>query len=265
LISKVIAVGGLGGSGTRILAEIFQLGGIDMGSRLNRALDDLWFTALFKEKDSSLPKDQIASQKRFDLYIKLRQEQRINPLLFRELKKLMKQNGDPRIFSDPPLAYLWNSKKPKEIWGWKEPNTHLYANTLVEKNRGLHYFHLVRDGRYMADSTNQQQFNNWQHLFDLPSNESKQRQRFLFWLEANEAIDRLSQIHPERVHIIRYEDLVLNPLETVKYIFESIEFEIDSETIIDKMQFKPIKPSLNSFALNENDLLRLEKIGYKSD
>ena len=42
-----VVIGGIGGSGTRVVGLLQQLG-FDIGSDLNDSLDDLSFTALFK-------------------------------------------------------------------------------------------------------------------------------------------------------------------------------------------------------------------------
>jgi hypothetical protein len=44
-----IAIGGVGGSGTRAVAAILRDVGIDIGSDLNNTLDSPWFTSLFKQ------------------------------------------------------------------------------------------------------------------------------------------------------------------------------------------------------------------------
>ena len=46
-----VIIGGIGGSGTRVVAEILMRIGIYLGHTLNASLDNLWFTALFKRLD----------------------------------------------------------------------------------------------------------------------------------------------------------------------------------------------------------------------
>ena len=43
-----VAIGGVGGSGTRLIAEIVNRLGYYIGGDLNSAADNLWFTLLFK-------------------------------------------------------------------------------------------------------------------------------------------------------------------------------------------------------------------------
>ena len=43
-----VVVGGVGGSGTRLIAECLKEAGYFMGADINDAKDNLWFTLLFK-------------------------------------------------------------------------------------------------------------------------------------------------------------------------------------------------------------------------
>ena len=47
-----VAIGGVGGSGTRVIAAIVESLGFDPGANLNRPRDDLTFTVLFKRPDA---------------------------------------------------------------------------------------------------------------------------------------------------------------------------------------------------------------------
>ena len=47
-MKKVIAIGALGGSGTRVVAQILKNSGIYIGDNINHPNDNLIFTALFK-------------------------------------------------------------------------------------------------------------------------------------------------------------------------------------------------------------------------
>ena len=52
VIQAPIAIGGVGGSGTRVIASILKEVGIYIGGDLNHANDNLWFTLLFKHRDA---------------------------------------------------------------------------------------------------------------------------------------------------------------------------------------------------------------------
>ena len=46
-----VAIGGVGGSGTRLIAQFLNSLGYYMGDNLNPSADNLWFTLLFKRVD----------------------------------------------------------------------------------------------------------------------------------------------------------------------------------------------------------------------
>src|SRR5580658_3856252 len=48
--SHAVAVGGVGGRGTRLGAALLQILGYYIGDDLNESLDNLWFTLLFKRR-----------------------------------------------------------------------------------------------------------------------------------------------------------------------------------------------------------------------
>ena len=48
MANAAVAAGGVGGSGTRLVAELLRGLGLQMGSDLNVSLDTRWFTLLFK-------------------------------------------------------------------------------------------------------------------------------------------------------------------------------------------------------------------------
>lgn len=47
-----ICIGGVGGSGTRLFAQIIRKLSIYIGNYLNDTYDNLWFTLLFKRKET---------------------------------------------------------------------------------------------------------------------------------------------------------------------------------------------------------------------
>ena len=52
-----VIVGGIGGSGTRLVAGLLQIFGYYIGDDLNDSLDNHWFTLLFKRRSILLEND----------------------------------------------------------------------------------------------------------------------------------------------------------------------------------------------------------------
>ena len=48
IIKPPVAIGGVGGSGTRLIAQILHEAGFYLGDDLSYAIDNLWFTLLFR-------------------------------------------------------------------------------------------------------------------------------------------------------------------------------------------------------------------------
>lgn len=65
----LVAVGGIGGSGTRLVIQIIEALGFYIGADLNKARDNLLFTLLFRRKNIFLDSEEIINNS-FDILIK---------------------------------------------------------------------------------------------------------------------------------------------------------------------------------------------------
>jgi Sulfotransferase family len=228
-----VAIGGIGGSGTRLVAQILIEAGFHLGSDLNAANDNLWFTLLFKRPWTfarGIPRS--ASEIAAGLRI---------------FEKAMVRNG--RDHDAAELAYVdrvagemartghdhlgrgrddWAFERASRMtapgrtpqrsylgWGWKEPNTHLFLEALAAHFRDLHYVHVVRHGLDMAFSTNQTQLYLWGPLFGVSSpacEEEIPRAALRFWIAANtSAIIRARSLFGHRFRVIDFERLCADP------------------------------------------------------
>jgi hypothetical protein len=129
-----LVIGGTGGSGTRLVTRIVRRTGRFMGSNLNRFDDAL---------------DLAGFDWRWGLrYLRARaagEEQGIVAWMARDHDEAVRRHLAP--LGDPQLA----------PWGWKHPHSYLMLPFLSECHRDLRFVHVVRDGRDMAFSSNQQQ------------------------------------------------------------------------------------------------------------
>lgn len=169
----LVAIGGIGGSGTRVVAAAVSALGVHLGDDLNGPLDNLTYTLLFKDRPAAqLPAPAIAAR----------------AALFRRA-----MHGD-RDFHDSERRFLeslaladrpdhgpaqhsaeWLQARvqrvlageaghrlaPGRAWGWKEPNTHVLLPQLRQCFPGLRYIHVVRNGLDMAFSSNLNQLDFW--------------------------------------------------------------------------------------------------------
>ena len=166
-----VVVGGMGGSGTRVIAQLLQSLNFDMGSDLNESLDDLSFTALFK-RPSLWPLQDHLSQlnEALDVYLASRghkntswTSQTHQTTRVAQLLKSTRQKDEwiEAGSLNDRAQFLATSGQPKPLWGWKEPNTHILLPFLIAALPNMKYIHVTRHGLDMAYSSNQTQLKLW--------------------------------------------------------------------------------------------------------
>ncbi|OAN75978.1 hypothetical protein A8B82_15820 [Sulfitobacter sp. EhC04] len=225
--ASITAIGGLGGSGTRVFAAMLRQAGVFIGDDLNGPLDNLWFTVLFKRRDwtrTPPPVSQIVTAIR----------------LFRQAMTLGLSAG----LSGPDRAMIealqqdllpdgtWDSgarvAQAQHLlqstaspvagggpWGWKEPNTHVFLPYLDQLLPDFRYIHIVRDGLDMAFSDNTWQAQHWGDIVGVaPDPDAPMRVRQLrYWLSANRRALTYGRARmPGRFMVIRYEDFCVDPM-----------------------------------------------------
>jgi hypothetical protein len=167
---RPVAIGGIGGSGTRLVAEILKQLDYYIGDDLNEMNDTVWFTLLFKRTE--LLGNEAEFSRALDIFLegmcgrrdvtaedfawifRLAQHDRLQhdaAWLGERAKSLVRTLGQER-----PL---------RSCWGWKEPNTHIFLPELAAALPGLHYIHVMRNGLDMAFSDNQNQPRLWGPFF----------------------------------------------------------------------------------------------------
>jgi hypothetical protein len=284
-----VVIGGIGGSGTRVIAEILREVNFFIGNDLNGPLDNLTYTLLFKRR-------------------KWFYENRNNrPLLFRGLTILEKRMTRSGSLSVPELLYVANAgismsryghnrekdgsgkwplerirkmfeKLPGDIsnhagWGWKEPNSHLLITEMNEFFPRFKYIHTVRHGLDMAFSDNQQQLFNWGPMFgvDLPgTKQDVPPASFRYWVKANRlALEKGEKLGPKKFLWINYDRLCINPEPEIRKLFSFLEITAD-ETLTRKCAALPrIASTTGRFrnhkldGFKDEELTFLQSLGFE--
>lgn len=168
-----VAIGGLGGSGTRVFAQILQDLGYYIGDDLNHPLDNLDFTRLMKHSHllNKATKEEEVVQ-RLILFKKLLVGQRMGlKELYTYYRFIINSPYTPNskrwLLGKIWQAYKGNQKTVSTKIGWKEPNTQLFfpllSTIFPEIKRSL----VIRNGLDMAFSGNLQQLHLWGAHFGL--------------------------------------------------------------------------------------------------
>lgn len=283
-----IVIGGIGGSGTRVVAEILMLFGIFMGKDLNSAKDNLSFTLLFKRPEWFKKNFQNKNKLNTGLGILNKAMYSGESLSIKEKVFLwnavrdMARHGHNREgqgkgdWARQRAAYI---KYPEKFnrgryigWGWKEPNSHLLVPALKDHFPGFKYIHTIRHGLDMAYSGNQQQLYNWGELFGirLPENEvDEPAASFRYWVEANRKVMEYgAQLGKDHFLLVNFDRLCEAPEEGVLRIADFLKINIPEDVL--KKAFKlPVMPEskgrykdypIEGFL--PDDLVFLEKMGF---
>jgi len=183
-----VIIGGVGGSGTRLIAQCLGELGYFMGHDLNEADDNLWFTFLFNRAEILTSTEEEFGElleifikgmtgsgeltgKQIDLISRLAATDKdANSWLRRTLNAILSRvrGRDPRSWRERMAGSLLTRRpglQPGSLWGWKEPNSHVVLYRLKGCFRDMKYIHVVRNGLDMAHSHNQNQLKLWGRHF----------------------------------------------------------------------------------------------------
>jgi len=245
-----VAVGGVGGSGTRVVAEILKSVGLYMGGDLNPSNDNLWFTLLLKRpswfiKNSDKKESEI--YRGISIFEKLMTGQPVSGI---ESVFILQAAMDIALRGHDHLhsgTGTWAFKRAMNMlktrrghfsaraeWGWKEPNTHIFIKYLADHFKQIKYIHVIRHGLDMAYSSNQAQLFNWGKLFGVVPDSSLPltRASLRYWIKANtQAIDLGRRLLGKRFLLLNFDKLCLNPAYEIDRLLDFIEADKGSVDI----------------------------------
>lgn len=210
------AIGGVGGSGTRAAAMLVRNCGAWIGDDLNRALDNLAYTLLFT-RASVLTDSNARIAYLFSLLESRLQGHCLKHDILDDLRNLtnLERFGFPAEWLDKRLQLLGQpfARPHGQIrYGWKEPNTHVIIDRLLQTSKELVYVHVVRDPFYLADSPNQNQLRNWGPIFlDRPVVVSP-GEAIAYWVAVHRRLRALQETYPKRIVFSSFERLNSDPV-----------------------------------------------------
>ncbi|MCK9204708.1 MAG: sulfotransferase [Bacteroidales bacterium] len=284
-----IIVGGIGGSGTRILAEILKQLNYFMGNDLNESLDNLAYTLLFKRKKwfYKNSNNRLALSRGLGI-----------------LEKSMTRYG---YFSFPDLIFLlratismsmhgqnkqrdgtgkWPLKRILKIihssgtnlrqyrgWGWKEPNSHLLLPVMIDFFPQMKYIHLMRHGLDMAYSNNQQQLYNWGPLYDIAlpkTNKDIPEASFRYWSSVHTNLLHIIESKgSEKILILNYNKMCLEPRTEITKLLTFLGINQNEADIDMLVKIPAINTSTGRYKtktinwITKDDILLLQQLGFE--
>lgn len=276
-----IAVGALGGSGTRVLAQILQDSNVFIGKTLNNSLDNILFTTLFKNPKWFKKSTSNQRQKRLLIFQKSMSGISLNFGEKIELGKAIASH--PFVWRRHPIGLLLRelhnqgSKTTTIRWGWKEPNTHIFLQDISDHFPDIKYIHLIRHGLDMAFSDNIQQLEYWGYKFDLiiknPENKVERAQKQLkYWILANqEAVAEGKKLFGNNFKLVNYTKLCEETGSELESLFEFLEISMNKEQIQKLSNIPKLPTTHNRYKeqdlsiFSEEDLRTVQEMGFKID
>jgi Sulfotransferase family len=252
LPSGPVAIGGIGGSGTRLVAAIVRELGFYLGSDLNEPLDNLWFTILLK-RPRWYARDVESGARGVHRMLRILEHamtgnERLGP---RDAAAVLHAavsigvNGHDHEGRGKGIGWpvgrvrsLLGGSPPALSrgtgWGWKEPNTHIALPELIDHFAELRYIHVIRHGYEVACGENQAQLYNWGPMFGVdpprPGEAGVARESLRYWGRANLRAARLGESRlSDRFLLVNYNELCADPRPAIAVIASFLGVSLSGE------------------------------------
>jgi len=230
----IVAIGALGGSGTRAVAKVFLEMGVFMGDKLNISKDNLLFTILFKNPIWYRTSSKEDKELRLRIFQKYMEGCELNLSESNELDKAISTNPTFKKRLNFNLKQTGYINEKTNIWGWKEPNTQIFVSEILNFFPQLKYIHILRHGIDMAFSNNNQQLNNWgwKYGIELSGNEDKNQiatKQLEYWVKSTKDVLAKIKVFNEKVLILNHSKFCTQPQQEIDRIIEFIGIPIKWE------------------------------------
>ncbi|WP_321341960.1 sulfotransferase [Breoghania sp.] len=271
-----VAIGGIGGSGTRIFAQYLLELGYNIGSDRNAALDNLVFTLLFKR-----PEIFAETPSRFNALAQILFDSLTTgaPITIERLapftEGLTKERDQhPSDWISERIRRLLHPAVPVAMsgpytrWGWKEPNSHLVIDRLLNLRRDLVYVHVTRHALDMAYSGNMHQLAMWGSTLLQRDVEIGPRDALSYWCVVQRRMGQFEVRFAPRILVVRYEDMILDTEATCARIADFLainDWKLAAERL--RASIVPPLPSrcirkIDPSVFLEEDLSFVRALGY---
>jgi len=228
-----VAVGGVGGSGTRVIAEVLAGMDVFMGNLVNHALDNLAWPL-----GSGLDSAEMA------------------PPADRRRQSIAYALAG---FEEFMLNAKARNQRDYRGWGWKVPTSFLWLDELCEAFPGLRYMHVIRHGLDMAYSRNRTQVSLWGHRFGVEVGARPGPEEILrYWVRANRHAKQQGEVLlAERFLMVNFDALCLAPETGLQQIAAFLGLEVTAPRLADLSRLIHTPRSMGRYR-RQSDLSRLD-------
>ena len=235
-----VIVGCVGGSGSRVVAEVLHRSGCFMGKNLNHACDNMDFAYCLVGRRAWLRKKfpfeggDAGARAAIDLFEKLYFKEPLSladkwrfvriglgylrPSAMRLLRTRTagQRTGNAAGLLGGRRGALGVEGIDFSGWGFKLPGSMLMLNVLLDAYPEMKFVHVVRDGRDMALSGNQKMMTHYAALFGIEQAYSLERS-FELWRRMNTWACELysRRMTARNVLVMQFESLCRDPREQI--------------------------------------------------
>ena len=237
-----VAVGGVGGSGTRLVSRILRELGYFMGNDVNEAGDNLWYSLLFLRKDIlNTPRDELETLVK--LFINAMVE---GQGISRAEHDLLRALANVPVPFGPMRKVSWLQRRAKLLieattqgppirrtqWGWKEPNTHIILEHLNELLPRMRYVHVARNGLDMAYSENQRQLQFWgPALLGLLHVPVDPYHALRYWRHVHQRVLAIGAQMGDCFLFLNYDELCADPVSSLGSLCQFLSLDVDRHVL----------------------------------
>lgn len=220
--SAPVVIGGVGGSGTRLVAHLLREQGVSFAGELNEALDNLWFSLLFVRRSILLQPPETIRQLAWLFANSMRGGLPVPPGLSPLLDEAARHDRGPAL----TRAVLQQARQSilraggrtgrHDPWGWKQPNSHVMVPLLNRCFGRMKYVFVVRNGLDMAFSANQNQLKYfWGDLLLEGDTSPTPRNALRYWVASYKRILGDRELLGDRLYILNFDALCDSPVEQI--------------------------------------------------
>jgi hypothetical protein len=273
-----VAIGGVGGSGTRIVASIIMRLGFYMGKHLNHAKDNLWFSLLIRRPSLVNSADKTEVFKALSIFERamtgrLRPQRDDLSFIVRAVfDGLFHKNFLYGLYPQyylirPALTMMFCNRVDLSDyigWGWKEPNTHLILDKLAEYFGDLKYIHVLRHGLDIAYGKSKGQLELFGDFFGIPMPNSphlRPKAMLQYWIKANERAVRIGeQMLDDRFLLLNWDDLCIWPQRGLERILDFLGVVCDRDRVIELSNMIKRPKSIGRYRKHDITIFSREEI-----
>lgn len=237
-----------------------------MGSDLNNANDNLWFTLLFKYIEIF-----SSTEKEFDELLDIMLKGMTGAREFTSHQIDLIDSLASKDREQHPAPWLRQrainllSKKQEikvaDVWGWKEPNSHIVLDRLIDRLENMKYIHVARNGLDMAHSKNQNQLRLWGAHFIHESFSIIPYYSLKYWRIIHQRVLNIGESMGNNFLFLNYDNFCLNPESGTRQLCEFLGLKTD-EIVPQLVALIHPPDSIGRFKQHGTEIFSKEDVAY---